>query len=284
MSKFSNLQDLKKLMNIKVNGLENFPLNSNSLIVSNHVCFMDIFYVPSALPVEVVEILSSRVVFKPVIERKDTIRKFLNVIPLEMQGGSNYSDVGLKYATELLSGGLNLSIFPEGVYDPDKDKVYRGRTGAARILLSAREQTNRKINLVPVSIDINNKISDVNSYKSLDNNVTVNILQPIDYENEFNEYVSGKCSREDVNNILHRITDKAMSSIAMDLGQEYTNEYRNLEPKNAVVFDDGTSINKEEANDSLYLKLYDDMIDKYTKGMLISRLSSNVLSKNGCER
>lgn len=284
MSKFSNLQELRKQMNLEVKGLDNFPLDCNSLIVSNHACFMDIFYVPSALPVEVVEILSSRAVFKPVIERKETIKKFLNVIPLEMQGGSDYSNVGIKYATELLSGGLNLVIFPEGVYDPGKDVVYRGRTGAARILLNAREKTNRKINLVPVSINIKNEVLDVNSYKTLDNVVSVNILPSINYEDEFNRFTSANCSRDEANDILHSITDKAMSVIAKDLGQEYKEDYRTLEPKNAVVFDDGSSLPKEEAKDSIYLELYDGMIDRYTKGMLISRLSSNISPKEDLER
>ena len=45
MNKLDKLKALSRSANIKVHGIKNYPSNSTNLIISNHTCLMDIFYI-----------------------------------------------------------------------------------------------------------------------------------------------------------------------------------------------------------------------------------------------
>ena len=69
--------------------------------------------------------------------RRLVIENALHAIPLEVHGGKEYLEVGLKMARQALLDGRSLLIFPEGAYTGDA-QVTKGRTGASRILFEAR--------------------------------------------------------------------------------------------------------------------------------------------------
>ena len=257
MNKLEELKKLKEQLKIEVNGLENYPTDEPNIVVSNHNCLMDIFYVPMILPEEVVSLISSRLVYKKDYERRYVVNKYLNSMPIEAHGGSIYSSMCLRYATDLLCNKISLNIFPEGAY-VEENNIYRGRTGASRILFDAKKN-GTNANLVPIAIDIDSSRVDMDSYTPIDGKVVINILKPVKYDDSFYQYINSN-DRDEKNKLLHMPVDECMQKIAKSLRRNYVNEYIELRPKNSVMFSDGTTISTGDAQD-----IYS--ICKYMKGL-----------------
>lgn len=85
---------------------------------------------------KIISLISSRLIYKRDIKRQEVVNKYLYSMPIEAHGGKEYAN--LESAASLLSNGYNLNIFPEGAYIDDKEHVYKGRTGASRILFRAK--------------------------------------------------------------------------------------------------------------------------------------------------
>ena len=109
----NKLDELKKLKNdlIKVNGLENIDNKIPSIIISNHNCLMDIFYLPLVLNNEIVSLISPRLIYKKIENRQETVNKYLYAMPIEAHGGKTYSNICINKATELLNNNISLNIF-----------------------------------------------------------------------------------------------------------------------------------------------------------------------------
>ena len=268
MDKLERLKMLRDSANIKIHGMENYPTNSTNLIITNHTCLMDIFYIPMILDCEIVSAISARVMFKNDTNRKITINSLLNPIPIEAHGDTFYRELCVDNAANVLSNGISVNIFPEGVYITDKNKVYRGRTGGVRMLFNALKN-NPNINLVPISIRYNNKINDIDSYNFDFNDVDIYILKPIDYYKFYEIYMN----TEDYNIrnfCLHCVTDCAMLSIAQSLNQEYSSSYFELDKKN-MILPNGNTISDSECTNPYIQNLYKDIIESNSK-ILCKRL------------
>lgn len=190
-------------------------------------------------------------------------------MPIEAHGGSVYANLCLESAARLLSDGYNLNIFPEGAYIDDKEHVYKGRTGAARILFLSREK-GIKANIVPVSIDISSTDMDLDSYDlNRDDIVNVNILEPLDYEEAYYNYENSS-NFEEKNNSLHMIIDDGMRSIAKSLNREYIDSYIELYPKGNVIFKNGEKIDTTTANQDTYVSSYKQSIEERAKLLIKS--------------
>lgn len=134
-------------MAITTHGFDDMPEGPN-VFVANHACMRNIFAIPASLPEDCDVVISSRLAYKNssvdaavwrlVIENTlHTTHYTLHTIPLEVHGGKEYLEVGLKMAKQaLLLDGRSLLIFPEGAYTGDA-QVTKGRTGASRILFGA---------------------------------------------------------------------------------------------------------------------------------------------------
>jgi 1-acyl-sn-glycerol-3-phosphate acyltransferase len=119
-------------------GVENVPKTGPAIIASNHLSFSDHFFAP--LP------LSRKVTFLAKAEYftgsglKGLISKafFRGVgqIPIDRSGGKA-SERALKTGLRVLGEGNLLGIYPEGTRTPD-GRLYRGKTGVARLALEAR--------------------------------------------------------------------------------------------------------------------------------------------------
>jgi len=107
----NKLIQLKEMLNLEIEGRENFPTDAPSVVIANHNCLKDIFYVPAALPNNSVSLISSRLVYKNIKERKKAIHDLLYPMPIEAHGGGGYAEICLKYAAKLLRNGCTLSIF-----------------------------------------------------------------------------------------------------------------------------------------------------------------------------
>lgn len=260
MSKLEALKELREKLNVVIEGKDNYPKDYPSVIISNHNRLLDIFYVPMCIDDDIVSLVSSRLVYrKNDINRFNMVNKYLNGFPIEAHGGSAYSGMCIDYASKILASGNSVSIFPEGAYIDDRDNVYRGRTGAARILFRALDK-ERFSYLLPVSVDVKSN-DDLDSYNpDLNSEITIRILEPI---NPYDYYYEYKKNGND-NQILHEFINKGMANIASSLNRNFINEYIELTPKNNVIFRDNTVIEKEEAKRIEYIRKYDKELHDLT--------------------
>lgn len=255
MSKLDELRKLRNELDIEIKNKENYPKDYPSVIITNHDCLKDIFYVLTAFDDDVISLISARIVYKKDYDRLKEVNKYLNAFPIEAHGGKIYSDMCLKYSSEFLKKGISLSIFPEGAYIPGKNYVHKGRTGAARILFDSMNQGSFAY-FLPVSIDVISD-SDIDSYKSESNDkVKINVLEPIDPREYYNNFINS--NEKDANDILHSITDKGIKEISKSLNRKYIDEYIELYPKGNVIFSNGETVDTKEAQKEEYISKYNN--------------------------
>ncbi len=119
-------------------GTDNVPREGPAIIASNHLSFSDHFFGPLPLPRKVVflgkaEYFSGRGL-KGMFSR--AFFQGVSVIPMDRSGGAA-SERALRTGLRVLASGQLLGIYPEGTRTPD-GRLYRGKTGVARLALEAR--------------------------------------------------------------------------------------------------------------------------------------------------
>ncbi len=263
----TKLDTIQGKINYKIEGDTQLLLQDATIVISNHNCLKDIFYLPLAFPKEYVSLISSRLIYKKEKARQEMIDKYLYSMPIEAHGGERYANMCLWYASEFLKQKINVNIFPEGAYLDNTDKVYRGRTGAARILFDAR-QNNINAQIVPVAIKILQQEKNLDSYELKDTDeVLIKILSPIAYDDYYYGYQNSSTFQEKNKN-LHCVIDDGMKKIAQALNREYDNQYIGLYPKGNVIFANGEKIDREQAQKSEYLNRYNSELDKRSKSLI----------------
>ncbi len=265
-SKLDELKRLQDRLNIEIKGENNYPTNGKpTLIVANHTCLMDIFYLPMALPESTLSLVGSRVIYKPNRERQEVVKRYLNTLPLEARGGNLYANLCLENATEVLRKGISINMFPQGVYTRESSVIGRSRTGMSRILFGAKEH-GTDVNLVPVAIDIEGDIEDLDNYSPTDNCVRVSILPSIEYGEEYDLYASNS-SKKIRNDALHMVADKSFVQVASALNKPYSLEYLGYPYVENVMFEDGTVLPISEASKDANVKRYRKELREYTNGL-----------------
>lgn len=245
MSKLAELQKLRNQMNVVVDGLDNYFESRNpKLIISNHNCLMDIFYLPAVIPEDVISLISARLLYKKELERQKMVYQYLNPMPIEAHGGKAISDICLENSVYLLKNGFHLNIFPEDAYVPG-NFVYRGRTGAIRILFEALSYID--VDLIPVAIKNVNEIKALDSFYPTQDEFRIFILPKVHFDFEYQQFLSTS-DYEIRNRYLHAVMDKSMASIAHAMNREYKNEYIELFMKGNIILPSGELIQKDEIN------------------------------------
>ena len=266
MSTLDNLGELKKKLDVVVIGKENILNDAPSVIICNHNRLKDIFYLPFAFDEEIISLVSARLVYKQDNNRLKYVNKYLNAFPIEAHGGKCYSDACLSNASNFLNNNLSVCIWPEGAYINDTKHVYKGRTGAARILFNALLNGCYGY-LLPVSINIksNDELDEYVPNKK--DKVLININEPIQPDEYFYSFTHC-CSVDERNDILHNITDDGMKTIAKSLNREYIDTYIELYPKGNVIFSDGHVVDTIEAQNKRFVKKYDDDLKMISKKLV----------------
>jgi len=238
MGKLDILKCIRDEINISIEGSENINYDSPCLFVSNHNCLMDIFYLPMSIDVPIVDMISARLIYKKVFDRQKMVNDCLYSMPIEAHGGKVYSDMCLDSGISLLNSGISLGIFPEGAY-LSGNNIYRGRTGASRILFGAMDK-GIDVNLIPVGINVFGDY-DLDSYIFDDRVINIRILPNIKCDNWYDMFKEGN-SFSDRNNALHGPIDICMKSIADAMDRPYINDYIELYPKGNVIFSNGDTV------------------------------------------
>lgn len=119
-------------------GTENVPREGAAILASNHLSFSDHFFAPLPLPRKVVFLAKSEYFtgrgVKGLLSR--AFFSGLGQIPIDRSGGEA-SERALQTGLRVLQSGELLGIYPEGTRTPD-GRLYRGKTGVARLALEAR--------------------------------------------------------------------------------------------------------------------------------------------------
>ena len=202
---------LRVLFRPWVRGLENIPEEGGAIIAGNHMSFLDSIFVPLASQRPVVYLAK-----KDYFVRRGlfgTLQRWFfrvtNQLPID-RGGGSASEASLKEGLKVLGKGNLLGIYPEGTRSPD-GRLYRGRTGVARIALEAG------VPVVPVALIGTDRVQPPGGTIPKIRRVGVVFGQAMDF--------SAYAGLEHDRFVLRSVTDEIMYEILRLSGQEYVDVY-----------------------------------------------------------
>jgi 1-acyl-sn-glycerol-3-phosphate acyltransferase len=194
-----------------IRGEENIPVEGAAILASNHLSFSDSIFLPL--------MVRRRVTFLAKMDYftgrgikgrlKAGFFKGVGQLPLDRTGG-NTSNAALETGLRLLRGGDLLGIYPEGTRSPD-GRLYRGKTGVARMALEAR------VPVIPVAMIGTDKVQPIGRVVPHLGRVGIVIGQPLDF--------SRYDGMEDDRYVLRSITDEIIYQLMELSGQEYVDIY-----------------------------------------------------------
>jgi 1-acyl-sn-glycerol-3-phosphate acyltransferase len=194
-----------------VSGAENIPKSGGAILVSNHISAGDTYLLPS--------MIKRRVTFPAKIElfRGRGVRgrmmswflKNVGQLPMDRAGG-RASASSMDGVLDVLRRGNLLGIYPEGTRSPD-GRLYKGKTGVARIVLQAG------VPVIPVGM-INTELIPSRFFKiPTMRRPKIRIGKPMD----FSAYAAAGNDRD----VLRWVTDEIMNAVMELSGQEYVDVY-----------------------------------------------------------
>lgn len=202
---------LRFLFRPYVEGLENVPETGGVILASNHVSFSDSVFLPLVVPRRVTFLAKSDYfVGRGIVGRlKVSFFRGIGQVPLDRSGGAA-SEAAVRTALRILADGNVLGIYPEGTRSPD-GRLYRGKTGVARMALDAR------VPVVPVAMIGTYEIQPPGRIVPRIQRVGVRIGKPLD----FSRYDGLQADRF----VLRSITDEVMYELMLLSGEEYVDLY-----------------------------------------------------------
>ncbi len=194
-----------------VTGEENIPEKGGVILASNHLSFIDSVFLPLVIDRRVTFLAKSDYYTARGIKGW-AIKNFLKaagMIPIDRSGGKA-SEASLRTGLGVLHRGEMLGIYPEGTRSPD-GKLYRGRTGVARMVLEAG------VPVVPVAMIDTEKVMPIGQRLPKVRRIGIVIGEPLD----FSRFEGMESDRF----ILRSITDEIMYELSHLGDQEYLDVY-----------------------------------------------------------
>ena len=194
-----------------VKGAENVPTDGAAILASNHLSFVDSVFLPLVLN-RSVTFLAKAEYFRGRGFKGWLVRQFFiatGQLPIDRSGGKASED-SLNTGLEVLAQGKLLGIYPEGTRSPD-GRLYRGRTGIARMVLEA------KVPIIPVAMIDTEKVMPIGQRIPNVQRVGIVFGKPLDFS-RFDGYEGDRF-------VLRAITDEIMHELLGLSGQEYVDEY-----------------------------------------------------------
>jgi 1-acyl-sn-glycerol-3-phosphate acyltransferase len=194
-----------------VQGLENVPRTGGVILASNHLSFVDSVVIPSVAPRTVVFLAKSDYFNGTGVSGAIQRAWFeaLGMLPVDRDDTKSALE-SLDVALEVLRRGEAFGIYPEGTRSRD-GRLYRGRTGAAHLALTAG------VPIVPVGLRGTERIQPIGSNIPRLVKVHVTFGEPIDPRGRFDGVPLGKARRQ--------LTDEVMAAIQALTGQEEAGVY-----------------------------------------------------------
>ncbi|MDP4585750.1 MAG: 1-acyl-sn-glycerol-3-phosphate acyltransferase [Microbacteriaceae bacterium] len=194
-----------------VKGLDNVPATGAAILASNHLSFIDSVFLPLVLKRPVVFLAKSEYFTGRGLKGR-FVRWFFTAsgqLPIDRSGGKASEDA-LNTGIAVLSTGKLLGIYPEGTRSPD-GKMYRGRTGIARMALEAG------VPVIPVAMIDTEKVMPIGARMPKVQRIGVVFGQPLEFS-RFEGYENDRF-------VLRAITDEIMHELLGLSGQEYVDQY-----------------------------------------------------------
>ncbi|RAK39970.1 1-acyl-sn-glycerol-3-phosphate acyltransferase [Actinoplanes lutulentus] len=193
-----------------VEGIEHIPTSGGAIFAGNHLSVADELFLGTVVPRHLAFWAKSDYFtgtgVKGFLNRK--LMEGLGAIRVERAGG-RAALTAFDAAIPALKGGDLVAVYPEGTRSPD-GKLYRGRTGVARLAVGAG------VPIIPVGMLGTDKVQPIGRLapKLMRDTVTVKFGKPID-----------TIGRSDDRTSLRELTDQVMAEIQKLTGQEYVPRY-----------------------------------------------------------
>ncbi len=193
-------------------GLEHIPQTGPAILASNHLSACDSLFLPIVSPRAVTFWAKAEYFAADGVKGRVTaaVMRGLRQIPVE-RGNGRAALTALDVALAVLRSGGLFGIYPEGTRSPD-GRLYRGRTGIARIVLEAG------VPVVPVAMIGTDRVQPIGTpVPRLGHTFGIRVGAPLDYS----AHLDGPRNPK----LLRAITDDIMDHICRLSGQEYVDRY-----------------------------------------------------------
>ena len=194
-----------------VRGAKNIPGSGAAILASNHLSFSDSIFLPLKVS-RPVTFLAKSDYFTGKGLKGALVRWFFKStgqLPIDRSGGKA-SEASLNTGLGVLERGLLLGIYPEGTRSPD-GKLYRGRTGIARMVIEAQ------VPVLPVTMIDTEKVQPIGQAMPQIRRVGVVIGEPMDF--------SRFAGMEGERAVLRAVTDSIVYRLMQLGGQTYEDVY-----------------------------------------------------------
>jgi 1-acyl-sn-glycerol-3-phosphate acyltransferase len=208
----------------RAEGLDGFPAEGPVLLVANHKSFSDSLFMPLVAPRPVKFLAKAEYFTGRGIKGRLSAGFFRGVgsIPID-RSGARAADPALEAALKLLAAGNVVGLYPEGTRSPD-GRLYRGRTGVARIALAAR------CPVVPCAIFGTERVQPTGRRVPMPTVKRVGVVfgEPLDFSRYTGpdgaawKRLEGTGAERAV---LRAVTDEIMHTLMRMTGQEYVDVY-----------------------------------------------------------
>ena len=202
---------LKLLFRPWVRGEKNIPKSGGVILASNHLSFIDSIFLPLKTRRPITFLAKSEYFTGKGLKGALTrwFFKATGQLPIDRSGGKG-SESSLNTGLGVLERGLVLGIYPEGTRSPDA-KLYRGRTGIARMVLEAQ------VPVLPVAMIDTDKVMPIGAKRPTIHKIGVAIGEPLD----FTRFAGMEGERA----VLRAVTDKIVYEIYKLSNQKYEDVY-----------------------------------------------------------
>lgn len=194
-----------------IRGKHHVPKTGGAILASNHLSFSDSIFLPLKVTRPVTFLAKSDYFTGKGVKGALTrwFFKATGQLPIDRSGGKASED-SLNTGLGVLERGLLLGIYPEGTRSPD-GKLYRGRTGIARMALEAG------VPVVPVAMIDTEKVQAIGQSLPRVRRVGVVIGEPLDF--------SRFAGMEGERAVLRAVTDRIVYEVMQLSGQQYEDVY-----------------------------------------------------------
>jgi 1-acyl-sn-glycerol-3-phosphate acyltransferase len=194
-----------------IRGKHHVPKSGGAILASNHLSFSDSIFLPLKVTRPVTFLAKSDYFTGKGVKGALTrwFFKATGQLPIDRSGGKASED-SLNTGLGVLERGLLLGIYPEGTRSPN-GKLYRGRTGIARMALESGAP------VIPVAMIDTEKVQAIGQSLPRVRRVGVVMGEPLDF--------SRFAGMEGERAVLRAVTDRIVYEVMRLSGQEYEDVY-----------------------------------------------------------
>jgi 1-acyl-sn-glycerol-3-phosphate acyltransferase len=202
---------LKLIFRPYAEGTEHVPEEGPAILASNHLSYSDWLFMPLTIPRRVTFVAKAEYFTTPGLKGwlQKTFFSGAGQVPIDRSSG-NAAAGAISTGLKILANGELFGIYPEGTRSHD-GRLYRGRTGVARMALEA------KVPVVPVAVIGTDVVAPPGKIYGRYVRPYVRFGKALD----FSRYEG----MEDDRFVLRSITDEIMYEIMGLSGQEYVDVY-----------------------------------------------------------